>query len=113
MAYSPAAIKTMLDALSIGFLSLHDDDPGIDGSNEISGSGYTRQACVFEAEDGGMRSLSEAVQFSGPPAQAVTHIGVWDDNVFLAGLEISEGDTTFNAAGEFIVADATRLQASS
>jgi len=77
-----AAKNTMLDALTVDRLSLHDGDPGVDGlSNELTGGSpaYARQSCVFNAAASGERLLNANVTFD-VPASTVAYVGFWDYN---------------------------------
>ena len=53
----------MLDALDLGFLSLHTAYPGTTGANEVTGGSYTREAATFGVAVGGERAMSPAVTF--------------------------------------------------
>ncbi len=108
------AKEEALNAIQADKLSLHNGDPGIDGSaNEISGGGYARQAATFGSASGNSRALSAAVDFTGTASQAVSWIGVWKagaPDTFRARIQITSGDLAFNASGEYRVTTATALQ---
>ena len=84
--------------------SLHSSDPGTGGANEISGGdpAYARQTPSFAAASGGEAALSDHLDFSGPAAQAVSHIGYWKGATFYVSDTLS-GDSAFNSEGEFRV----------
>lgn len=64
------------------YVSLHDDDPGLTGADEVTGGSYIRKAVTLAAPgDGGggrQTSNSAAVSFPLMPAVTVTHVGIWD-----------------------------------
>lgn len=110
--YSTAAKNTMLDACTVNQMSLHTGDPGAAGAaNEVSGGGYSRQACSFGAAAAGVRTLTAQVDFAGPASSAATWIGLWQTGVF-KGADLLAGDAAFNASGEFHVTTATTMSIS-
>lgn len=72
-----------LDALSggttnvIAYVSLHTADPGTNGASEVSGGGYARQACSWNAASAGAKTNSTALTFTTAGSTAVTHFGTW------------------------------------
>jgi len=102
--------------------SLHTDDPGGDGSNEVgSGGEYTRVDVTRgtgEFADASNKATSNTNAITFPDADpdysgdgspvTVTHLGVWSDTTFLFGLPlttprtITAGQTNIRiAAGDF------------
>lgn len=80
MPFVDAAKNTMLDALTIDLISLHDAYPGTNGlSNELSGGSYARTAATVNAASGGSRSLNADVAIP-VPAGDVAFIGFWRDD---------------------------------
>ena len=66
---------------STRYLALHTGDPGETGaSNELSGSGYARQAVTFGAASSGSASNTSTHTFtaSGGNFGVVTHFSIWD-----------------------------------
>lgn len=105
MAWTEAAKNAMLDGQTVNLLSLHTGNPGAAGTDfEVSGGGYARVAATFDAASGGERLLNASVQFAGPPAGAVAYVGFWNSTgpVFKGSAAIN-GDSSFNADGEYIV----------
>lgn len=89
------------------YVSLHDDDPGLTGTDEISGGSYARQTVTFGtiADGGGGRQIANtgAVSFALMPAVTVTHVGLWDavtGGNFLYGDAITASQVV-NAGGTF------------
>jgi len=68
------------------YVSLHSANPGVDGSNEISGNAYARVASTFsavEANGAAGRKVANAASVlfaKATPAGwgEITHFGVWD-----------------------------------
>jgi len=95
------------------WVSLHDADPGEDGSNEISGGSYARQTGTFSAASGGTGTSATAVSFAGMPSGTVSHLGLWDTNAagnflwggsLVAAKNTNAGDTFQVNAGDLDVA---------
>lgn len=110
--FTDAVKDAMLGTLTPNLISLHDGNPGSDGTdNEIEDSPYSRQAAVFNAASGGVRVLDEPVAFSADPATEVTHAGVWNSSgpTFLGYAEI-QGDTAFNSNGDFTLTTDTLIR---
>lgn len=106
---SDFAENELLDALTgVGsyvttqaWLSLHDDDPGETGANEIAGGSYGRQAVDFDPAAGGVAANDAAVEFAGMPAVTITDAGLWDDETagnFLAAVPLGAAARGFAAA---------------
>ena len=73
-----AAKNTMLDALTITHISLHDGAPSTTGENEVSGGSpaYARIAVTINAAAAGSRALNADATFD-VPACTVMHVGYW------------------------------------
>lgn len=69
------------------YVSIHDADPGEDGSNEIAST--TRQGdTAFNAAANGATSNTSAVTFTSMPSCTVSHVGLWDaasSGTYIAG----------------------------
>ena len=91
-------------------VSLHTGDPGDDGSNEVSGGTYVRQAPSFSAAASKSKTTDAELEFTLMPACTITHIGLWgyytDTWVFIWGGELGSskvvgaGDTVKIAIGD-------------
>lgn len=115
MPFSTTAKNTMLDALTADRVRLHSGDPGAAGtSNTIAAFGLT--ASTFNAASSGERTLASDVAFTGgSAAQSVTYFSVWKNvgTVFEGSGQITSGDVTANAAGEYTLkATTTKLSIS-
>lgn len=113
MSLSDFAENELLDALlnngsfaggATVYVSLHTADPGEDGSNEVSGGSYARQASGgFSAASSGATDNDANIDFAVMPAETITHVGIWDASSagnFLIGGALSAQKTT-NAGDTF------------
>lgn len=101
MSFDAAALNLMLNAQGSVTLkmALHTGDPGAGGANEVSGSGYARQSCTWDAASGGIIALSGAVVFN-VPAVTVTYVTLWsNDNLTRYAKILLASPPTFGAAG--------------
>lgn len=107
------------------YASLHDDDPGATGANELDGSGYARVAIATElaswsapSTNGSVRQIANAAVVSFGPAGGVwspaTHVGLWDaatggNFIRSASLDdprvASSGDVIRFSAGELVLTE--------
>jgi hypothetical protein len=106
--FSNAAKNGMLDGAPlrqrISHMSLHTADSAT-GANEVTGNGYARVATTsthINAAATGEVVLNADRTFAGPANSSAAWVGIWDSTTFL-GMAQTVGDTTFNAAGQFIV----------
>jgi hypothetical protein len=109
MPFSTTAKNTMLDALTADRARLHSGDPGAAGTSNALGS---LTASTFAAAASGERALSAPVAFTGLTAlQPVTYYSVWKNTgtVFEAAAQITAGDVAANAAGEYTLTTAVKL----
>lgn len=63
------------------YLSLHTADPGLTGTNEVTGGSYIRQAIALTAASSSHTDNSGLISFTGMPAVAapgVVYAGLWD-----------------------------------
>ena len=105
--FATAAKNTMLDALTIDRIRLHDGDPGADGTgNQIAD---TLVAATFAAASSGERALSTDVDYTElTPLQSVTYVSFWDSTgPTFHGSDAVSGDQAANASGEYTVVAAT------
>jgi hypothetical protein len=86
----------MLDTLDGCWISLHTDDPGLNGANEVSGNGYGRQAENLGPASSGNKQNIADINFSNMPACVVQYYGTWDASSggnFLWGCALIEPKT--------------------
>jgi hypothetical protein len=117
MQFPNAVMNPFLDdTFQSTYISLHTDDPGATGANEVSGGSYARQAETFAAASGGQISNAANIEYTNMPAATVTYFGVWDASSggnFIGGgpltapLAISSGQDVRFEVGELIIRFAT------
>lgn len=100
--YTNAAKNAMLDALGVDLASLHTDDPGSNGANEVAGGtpAYAQKTITWNAAGSGARSSSNAPQFDIPAGTTITHVGYWDGGVFF-GSDALDTPHVFASQGVF------------
>ena len=81
MGYSTDAKNALLDYLATLAVkaSLHTDEPGDTGANEVTGGSYARQTCGWASASGG--SISDdgnSPAFSIPAGNTIRFVGFWN-----------------------------------
>jgi hypothetical protein len=113
--YGEAAILTPLTTNA--FVSLHTADPGINGANELSGSGYARQGPTGFTNTGSEPTVaSNTAIITYPAATAawgtITYFGLWDavsagnfrgSGALTASKVVNAGDTARFVVGALTV----------
>lgn len=78
---STTAENQALDALGSGtvnllaYVSLHSATTSTTGASELSGGGYARQACSWNAASGGAKTNSSSLSFTTAGTTAATYFG--------------------------------------
>ena len=111
MALQTAALDQAAEgvALVAAFMSLHTAAAGGSGANEVSGSGYARQAVTWNPASGTVVAADVPIAFTGPASQEIAEVGLWtavSGGTWL-GSEVPTGDLAFNGSGEVNVTTAT------
>ncbi|MGZ5078613.1 MAG: phage tail fiber protein [Usitatibacter sp.] len=111
--YSTAAKNSMLNAIGITHLSLHDGYPGTTGTNELTGGSpaYARKSVTFASASGGSKASSTTPVFDVPAGKTVRWIGYWDaltSGNFLGAVPNggSEKEFTTDIAGSKLLSNA-------
>lgn len=88
-------------ASEVTHLSLHTDDPGSDGSNEVSGGGYARIAPTYVQVIDGLYDLDANLEFDGTAGTEVLWIGWWTASGWWHGEQVASfpEPMTFNLDG--------------
>lgn len=94
-----ATKNAMLDSMLITTISLHSDDPGVTGTNEISSANYSRQSGTFTAAESGSRQLVSDAVFNLVAEDNVRWVCYWNDATFL--LAQSVNTASFSDAGNY------------
>lgn len=58
-------------------LSLHTDDPGDTGANEVAAGSYERQPITWQPASGGSKTINEAPVFQVPASTTIKFFGLW------------------------------------
>lgn len=82
MSLTTTSRNQALDAITIDSMSLHSAFPGATGASELTGSGYTRVSCSFNAASGGVRTLAAVTNFTVGAGHTVRWVGLWAGSVF-------------------------------
>ena len=108
--YNDTSKNLMLDALAAVavFVSLHDNDPGVAGDNEISGGSpaYIRKAITWNAASGGSIDSSNTPELD-VPATTVKYVGFWSaesGGTFYGSADAT--DEVFASQGTYTITDA-------
>ena len=111
---SSAAKSLAANGILVTHLSLHTDDPGTSGDDEVSGGGYARKSITLPAAVDGVRTATgdPVAAFDGPANQGVHSVGMWSagtGGTFLGSMALEPGtdDMAFNAAGKYNVTSFT------
>lgn len=115
MPFTNDAKDLMLDALAAVavYASLHDDDPGTDGSNEVSGGSpaYARKAITWASASGGEAALSGNAVFDVPASTSVSYVGLFSaatSGTFYGSMPVTT--EVFGGQGTYtVLASGTRL----
>jgi len=86
----------------------------LDGTTEVSGGSYARQAITFGAPSSGTCTSTDSQTFSDMPATTITNVGIYDaasagDQLYVAAATSSKttnaGDTVTIATGGITVTE--------
>lgn len=84
MAFTNAIFHPMLAAAADTAVeaSLHTDDPGSTGDNEVDGGDYDRVEVSWNSPSGGAINADDELTFLVPSlgSDEVTHVGLWNSN---------------------------------
>ena len=69
-----ASVYTFTQSL---FASLHTASPSTTGANEVSGGSYARQSLTDGAPSSGVKSSTNAQNWTSMPSVTITHDGAW------------------------------------
>lgn len=103
--------NTMLDTLDGCYISLHTDDPGLTGANEVTGGGYFRQAETFGPASAGNKQNLVPTEFTGMPDCTISYYGTWtasSGGSFLWGCALIEPKVI--SAGDTVRFDSGKLR---
>jgi hypothetical protein len=99
--FSDLGKNAMLNALGAVavFVSIHTDDPGTNGANEVTGGSpaYARKAMTWGAASGGVMAHSAAPTFDVPAGTTVKYVGMFSAST--AGTFYGADDVTNEVYG--------------
>ena len=89
-----------------GYASLHTAEPDANGSNEVSGGSYTREAITWAAASGGTAVSDAPIVFDVPTSTTITHLGYWSAGTAgtFYGFRALDVSQTFSSAGTYTIA---------
>lgn len=87
-----ATRNAMLNTITLTHVSLHTDEPGVDGTmGEID---VPRGVVVFSAASGGRIYLTDNVSMPITDPVTITHVGYWNGATFVLSQPITAQDIT-------------------
>lgn len=91
MAFQDTLFNTALDAMAerITTASLHTDDPGATGANELTGGTYARQAVSWNAASSAQVSISSPLVFEVPAGNTIVWVGLWESTTWLGAIALN------------------------
>lgn len=103
-----AGKNLLLDGLAGGvtFVSLHTADPSTDGSSEVTGGTYTREAISWAAAASGSVASDAQIVFEVPGSTTITHLGYWSASSAgtFYGSRALDTSQTYATAGTYTIA---------
>lgn len=103
-----AGKNLMLDGLTAGatYASLHTADPGTNGTSEVTGGAYTREAITWAAAANGTAASSAQLVFDVPAGTTITHLGYWSASTSgtFYGSRALDTPQTYATAGTYTIA---------
>lgn len=89
-----------------GFASLHTAEPDANGSSEVTGGAYTREAISWAAASGGTAVSNAEIVFDVPTGVTITHLGYWSASTAgtFYGSRALDTPQTFSSAGTYTIA---------
>lgn len=104
MALEVTLRNTGLDAMSgrIDDISLHTDNPGSTGTNELTGGGYARQEPSWNPATAGVVEIDGPLVFNIPAGNVIEYVGLWEGSTWLGSGELTDPEP-FNNDGELTI----------
>lgn len=108
MALNANGLNAEVEGLTAvaGYASLHTAEPDANGSNEVSGGSYTREAITWAAASGGTAVSDAPIVFDVPTSTTITHLGYWSAGTAgtFYGFRALDVSQTFSSAGTYTIA---------
>jgi len=101
-------------AVTLFECSLHSDDPGVTGDNELSGGSpsYERVSPGFNAGSSSSTTYianASTMTFNVPAGSTVKYLGYWDSSGNFMAKHLLPSTETFTGQGEYVVSDGNAL----
>ena len=110
MPYSTGGKNAMMNYLAsvAVYASLHTDNPGDNGANEVSGGNpaYVRKAITWSSASGGAIDSSNQPVFDVPGSTTVAYVGLWSASsggTFYGSADVT--DEVFANQGTYTLTD--------
>ena len=108
MALNANGLNAEVEGLTAvaGYASLHTAEPDANGSNEVSGGSYTREAITWASASGGTAVSGADIVFDVPTSTTITHLGYWSAGTAgtFYGFRALDVSQTFSSAGTYTIA---------
>jgi hypothetical protein len=108
MALTSGALDIMLDAFGDAavYVSLHTDNPGTNGANEVDGGTYARELSEWGSASGGNLLNDSPIVFDVPASTTIRFLGYWsaDEAGTFYGSRALDADQTYATAGTYTIA---------
>ena len=102
MGLMTTELNAMLDSRTYNGISLHTEDPGTTGANEVSGGTYARATgLTFGSASSGKRSCTTQPVINVPAGTTVAWVGLWNSSTFVGKYDVT--NETFAADGTYTV----------
>lgn len=109
-----AGANLMLDGLAGGvtFVSLHTADPSTDGSSEVTGGSYTREAISWAAATSASVLTDAQIVFDVPGSTTITHLGYWSASAAgtFYGSRALDASQTYATDGTYTIASGSVIE---
>jgi hypothetical protein len=108
MALTSGALDAMLGGFTAiaTHVSLHTDNPGTNGANEVSGGAYARELSDWAAASAGTVVNDGAIVFDVPGSTTIKFLGYWSAGTAgtFYGSRALDADQVYATAGTYTIA---------
>lgn len=99
MAIQEEILNDAVDSMTphLVSFSLHTEDPGDTGDNELTGGDYSRVEGEWSPASGALSGVTEDLVYLVSAGNVITHVGMWDsDDVWAASAKLSNPQSFVN-----------------
>lgn len=104
-----SAANAALDSFTITTASLHSDNPGLTGANEVTGGSYARQSFTFSAASAGARVGNATSVFDVINGTTINWVAYWNGPTFVVARKTA-APLVFSQDGKVNLDSATKLE---